>query len=324
MSDKHKDAQGAVKFRKKPVEIEAIQWTGKLVCLDPFNIPELHQSLGSSQVGIPTLEGTMIASVGDWIIKGIKGEFYPCKPDIFELTYELASEGQAQTSAAAIPLPEYELLRIRQDMVGSDLAIYRDSTVEQYGKDCVAAAQLADKTEAKRETDPGAQEEDYVDCPACFGSNIKGEKRGVRCSTCSGSGCVAAPTAQQSTAGGAVPGGDAVPVEALRDYADKWLINDALAKSALLHVIDNRSFAAAPLMQVQPSEALREVGKVELTRCGWQDWAVYWKGDISKNTDGLYYRNYKVGDVVTLYAASQPSVAQAVADTTGEVENADR
>ena len=77
-------------------------------------------------------------------------------------------------------------------------------------------------------------------------------------------------------------------------------------------------------MQVQPSEALREVGKVELTRCGWQDWAVYWKGDISKNTDGLYYRNYKVGDVVTLYAASQPSVAQAVADTTGEVENADR
>lgn len=39
---------------------------------------------------IPTLEGEMIASVGDWIIKGVKGEFYPCKPDIFEATYEMA------------------------------------------------------------------------------------------------------------------------------------------------------------------------------------------------------------------------------------------
>jgi hypothetical protein len=39
-------------------------------------------------MNIHTLEGNMIASVGDWIIKGVKGEFYPCKPDIFESTYE--------------------------------------------------------------------------------------------------------------------------------------------------------------------------------------------------------------------------------------------
>ena len=39
-------------------------------------------------IEIPTLEGTMIASPGDWIIKGVKGEFYPCKPDVFDITYE--------------------------------------------------------------------------------------------------------------------------------------------------------------------------------------------------------------------------------------------
>lgn len=44
------------------------------------------------QIVIPTLEGTMYARIGDWIIKGVKGEFYPCKPDIFEATYDEASE----------------------------------------------------------------------------------------------------------------------------------------------------------------------------------------------------------------------------------------
>ena len=93
------------RFTKKPVTIEAIQWTGKLECLDPFNIPELHQSLGSSQVGIPTLEGTMIASVGDWIIKGVKGEFYPCKPEIFALTYGPESAPQGALTDALPELP---------------------------------------------------------------------------------------------------------------------------------------------------------------------------------------------------------------------------
>jgi len=83
------------KFRKKPVIIEAYQ-------LPPVDVDatfELLEFLGKSNRGIfseregsleiHTLEGIMIASPGDWIIKGIQGEFYPCKPDIFEETYDL-------------------------------------------------------------------------------------------------------------------------------------------------------------------------------------------------------------------------------------------
>jgi len=76
-----------MKFRKKPVVIEAVQWDGKNVSemLD-FMPGPYFKSYGKLQ--ITTLEGTMTASVGDWIIKGINDEFYPCKPDIFEKTYE--------------------------------------------------------------------------------------------------------------------------------------------------------------------------------------------------------------------------------------------
>ena len=79
------------KYRKKPVVIEAIQWDGEN---DTLN--ELAKFIGKnisldiySQFTITTLEGDMKASLFDYIIKGIKGEFYPCKPDIFEATYEL-------------------------------------------------------------------------------------------------------------------------------------------------------------------------------------------------------------------------------------------
>ena len=76
------------KFRKKSVVIEAVQWDGD-------NSLEVYSFIGESPYGdfvdvvaIRTLEGVMTASVGDWIIKGVNGEFYPCKPDIFEKTYE--------------------------------------------------------------------------------------------------------------------------------------------------------------------------------------------------------------------------------------------
>jgi hypothetical protein len=75
-------------FRKKPVEIEAIQLT-------PLNIEEIEQFVGGDAgrepggLVIATLEGAMHASIGDWIIRGVQGEFYPCKPDIFAATYEL-------------------------------------------------------------------------------------------------------------------------------------------------------------------------------------------------------------------------------------------
>jgi hypothetical protein len=79
-----------MKFRKKPLIIEARMWTGQ-------NLEEMHAFMDEQRISwnpalhtisIITLEGTMDASVGDWIIRGVKGEFYPCKPDIFDATYE--------------------------------------------------------------------------------------------------------------------------------------------------------------------------------------------------------------------------------------------
>lgn len=75
------------KFRKKPVEIEAFQWTGQR----PVHWPEWATKvylLEGKDLVIDTLEGRMRADLGDWIIKGVKGEQYPCKPDIFLATYD--------------------------------------------------------------------------------------------------------------------------------------------------------------------------------------------------------------------------------------------
>lgn len=75
------------KFRKKPVVIDAVQWAGDNLS----EIQRFYRSEGiliGDQIVIRTLEGPMFADIGDWIIKGVKGEFYPCKPDIFAITYE--------------------------------------------------------------------------------------------------------------------------------------------------------------------------------------------------------------------------------------------
>ena len=83
-----------MKYRKKPVVIEAVQWlgTGKsehAVMAFTGGVAKRSTSQHDTPVfEITTLEGTMVAVVGDWIIRGIKGELYPCKPDIFEATYE--------------------------------------------------------------------------------------------------------------------------------------------------------------------------------------------------------------------------------------------
>lgn len=83
------------KFRKKPVVIDAVQWIPES---KPTDMPKWfwdefapHPQLlnnHTQELSILTLEGVMIASPGDWIIKVVKGEVYPCKPDIFEQTYE--------------------------------------------------------------------------------------------------------------------------------------------------------------------------------------------------------------------------------------------
>ncbi len=86
-----------MKYRKKPVVIEAMQFTGSSTSKGRFNrwkeTGELRPKSGIetcdiTSVEIETLEGVMIASPMDYIIKGVNGEFYPCKPDIFEKTYE--------------------------------------------------------------------------------------------------------------------------------------------------------------------------------------------------------------------------------------------
>ena len=82
-----------MKFQKKPLIIDAIQWTGS-------NYEEICKFVGEeltyrdlvgceiNQLEIDTREGTMVAKVNDWIIRGVFGEFYPCKPHIFEETYD--------------------------------------------------------------------------------------------------------------------------------------------------------------------------------------------------------------------------------------------
>jgi hypothetical protein len=118
-------------FRKKPVVIEAINWNGHTLgltnkpvdldpskvtdpnvkldlpswmpkCLDPLPTEALTRaSVEPGQIRryedflhIGTLEGVMAAAPGDWIIRGVKGEIYPCKPDIFEATYDALSSGE--------------------------------------------------------------------------------------------------------------------------------------------------------------------------------------------------------------------------------------
>lgn len=82
-----------MKWRKRPVVIEAWHF------VEPFNTDRpdwVREGWFSTDMppllNIVTLEGVMRAQVGDWIIKGVKGEVYPCKPDIFEATYEPADE----------------------------------------------------------------------------------------------------------------------------------------------------------------------------------------------------------------------------------------
>lgn len=90
-----------MRYRKKPVVIEAFQYDGDMVNQwgDPYVPAWAIHALeddgtmyyeGQGELYIKTLEGIHHVSIGDYIIKGVKGELYPCKPDIFEQTYEVA------------------------------------------------------------------------------------------------------------------------------------------------------------------------------------------------------------------------------------------
>ena len=83
-----------MKFRKKPVVVEAMQFTeenkNRVFNWVTCNKHPRFDDHGAPTLAIGTLEGDMTAKLGDWIIKGIAGEFYPCRPDIFAATYEPA------------------------------------------------------------------------------------------------------------------------------------------------------------------------------------------------------------------------------------------
>lgn len=89
----------AGRYRKKPIVNDAIRWDGGVEeattiidwVIENGGTARYHEAVNNvpEEIAIDTLEGTMSAQVGDWIIRGVKGEFYPCKPEIFEITYEL-------------------------------------------------------------------------------------------------------------------------------------------------------------------------------------------------------------------------------------------
>lgn len=82
-----------MKFRKKPIVIDAVRYSNEMRVND--TLPEgvyIVPTEDGDQPVIHTLEGDMIVREGDWVIRGVKGEFYPCKDDIFQMTYEPAEE----------------------------------------------------------------------------------------------------------------------------------------------------------------------------------------------------------------------------------------
>lgn len=120
------------KYRKKPVVIKAAKWDERKATLDLLiahglcwtrhdghvDAPDVCRNLG-----IRTLEGTMRAEVGDWIIKGVAGEFYTCKPDIFEKSYEPADERPQDWSAGmeqAAKMADRAALTALDGMEGAD------------------------------------------------------------------------------------------------------------------------------------------------------------------------------------------------------------
>lgn len=116
------------KFRKKPVIVEAHRlgddgWPDAIWAGVMANQIVLHLDRGRPVAGfaeIRTLEGVMRAEIGDWIIKGVKGEFYPCKPDIFTATYEPVEESDELTD---LGFPTDEAVELRGDELAAVLDV---------------------------------------------------------------------------------------------------------------------------------------------------------------------------------------------------------
>jgi len=112
MSIKRKEEK-EMKFRKKPVIIKAIQWKGNNFNeLEEFGSQDKITSNSDGTLTIETLEGNHTAKKGDWIIQGIQGELYPCKPDIFEETYEEVNKEKLKIWTAEETVIKYNSSKI--------------------------------------------------------------------------------------------------------------------------------------------------------------------------------------------------------------------
>ena len=124
------------KYRKKPVAIEAVQWTGEnLLEICNFTGRCGGELIKNGELYIDTLEGVHHASVGDFIIKGVHGEFYPCKPDIFRKTY---TEEKPQTNADRVRAMSDEeladaLMRLVKGLVETEgrVAVFEEGVREE-------------------------------------------------------------------------------------------------------------------------------------------------------------------------------------------------
>lgn len=130
-----------MRFRKKPVVIEAVRWDGFVgdgtdACKQPWPLDWPTKQFGrhddetwGSVLVIDTLEGRMMANVGDWIIHGVKGEFYACKPDIFAATYEPAEPAPASAFPEPALGPE-DVFEEPQDLDGLAIVLAAQPKVE--------------------------------------------------------------------------------------------------------------------------------------------------------------------------------------------------
>ena len=127
--DRGTGGEGVQRYRKRPVVIEAVRWTGS----NSGQVAELAGDAWPGNVApnppgddliIDTLEGEMRCQPGDWLIKGVAGEFYPCREDIFAATYEPVADGQPDEP----PLPEGIYGRIEIPGMRSDTGWITEGT----------------------------------------------------------------------------------------------------------------------------------------------------------------------------------------------------
>lgn len=146
------DAAIGQSFRKRPVVIQAALFDGTKFCADEIAAWAIDSENFSAVVGrsgkgercfdlrIRTLEGSMTALPGDWIIRGVQGEFYPCKPDIFAKTYEPATAREIEQGRGAVaelpPLPDPIRALIHDSVRTMQIDCYTAGQMTAYGEAC--------------------------------------------------------------------------------------------------------------------------------------------------------------------------------------------